>query len=447
MTSLKNDIRIIWLFPILLTVIISVLYSVSHTQDEEQIRKKERRIHFLIYEEKNFDAALILCREIIAVEDPEDIPSDIKYDVERYIHLIENYSDYDQKPLSLFFETERIKRMWRRGHGHTKKFKLEEGNLYRDILKTYPLCKLAGYVQYLLAKHYKGNIGNNLSYLDNEKARQEAIGAYQEIIEKYPDSLFPLDEYYERKDSKITLYAQLNIGWLYESSSHVEPKIDEAINAYYKTIDMFSNELENAETRKLILGVYVSLLRIYSGETVRGKYIDMSKVKEICSVLLNDFPNQQYEEKGFLFGETHPVAYMTLAKLENDKNKAIGYCQRIVENYPESTGGQLNTCAIGRYSFEALEQIIYLLNDTQLAIRKYEEIINSVSDKPLRVYSQYKIAEMYETKLNDLHRAKIEYKKVLEYFDDNNFYEEEGPTFGGNAKRAIERIEEKLKGE
>ncbi|MCK4225765.1 tetratricopeptide repeat protein [candidate division WOR-3 bacterium] len=402
------------------------------------------KIERLIYVEHDYNTALQICKEVMAME---GIDRYYKQRTESISNLIENYSDFDRKPLELYFKAREIQNMWLRGENHTKESWIDQGNLYRELLEKYHKCKLAGLTQYLLAIHCKKQIGNNLGYLNRENARDKAIEAYRNVVNKYPLAVFPIHgfpEYFEM-GLRIAPIAQINMAWLYELEYHLKPDIKSALKEYQIIIDKYPEAVDN-RGRRLILSSHVSIMNIYSGIRGREQFLDIPKVKEICNILLNNFQNQQYEIQGWSFGEIHPEAYMRLAELEKNKENAFKLYKKIITDYPNSWTGKSGSGATVLYSVKALDKIVHLLDDTLLAIKECLEIVNSGFDKSICGYAQYKIAKIYEKELIDYKQALVEYKKVIENFGDVNL-SGEAWTLGEGAESAIRSIQNKLKKE
>lgn len=423
-------------------IILCLIISASlKAQKRKQLQEKMSKIDQLIYEENDYNAALQICKEVMTTE---RIDIYYKQKVESIVNLIENYSDYDQKPLKLYFKAREIQSILFKGQNLTKESWEEQGNLYRELLERYPICKLAGFVQYLLARYYKKQIGNKPRYLDKEIAREKVIKTYRDVINKYPIAVFPIHGYpeYFKLGLRIAPIAQINIAWLYESGDHVKPDIEKALKEYQIIIDKYPDAVDD-EGMMLALSAYVSILDIYSGMRNKEEFADTSKVKEICRILINNFQNQKYETRGYSFGEIHPEAYMRLAKFEPDKEKAIKLYKDIIEEFPKSWKGKSGSGAIGMYSVKSLNEIINLLDDPLLAIKECHEILNSKLDKLIRGYAQYRIAEIYERDIKDYDRALIEYQNVLDNFSDVNIGGETW-TLSDGAESAIRVIQNKL---
>ncbi len=395
--------------------------------DIARIRKTEKPVA-----EKEKVEALRLSKESISIQN---------IDEKSRINLIENYSDCDRKPLELFFKS--------REKPSGNRFKYI-GDIYREILEKYPECKLAGFIQYMLARNYASQINSTIRYLESsETAREKAIESYREVTRKYPTAEIPISEYDERFKIglRIAPLAQLNIGDLYNSGNWVTPKKKEAIRAYELVINNYPEDVDY-NGRKVAMNAYVSILNVYTDRNNKSddKVVDTVKAKEICDTLINKFPNQGYEVEGYYFGETHPEAYMVLAGFETDKEKAIGIYEKIMSEYPDSWEGKSATCGVSLYAIEALFKIRYLLEDTQLIINYYRKILDSNLDRKIRGTAQFEIAVIYEADIKDYDQALVEYQKVLEDYGDVTTGAAVG-TLGNEAESRISMIREKLNAE
>jgi outer membrane protein assembly factor BamD (BamD/ComL family) len=89
--------------------------------------------------------------------------------------------------------------------------------LYKKITREYPDSKWAPYAQFLLGYYYGKLVNSTLSDFTNEEARDKAIAAYREVINRYPDATFPesVNPYLFKKGMKIAPVAQLLIARLY----------------------------------------------------------------------------------------------------------------------------------------------------------------------------------------------------------------------------------------
>lgn len=420
------------------TIMCLILLSLLEAQPKNQLQEKLLVIDSLIYKNNDYQTALLVCQEVMAMK---NIGKYYKEKVTSIINLIENYSDCDQKPLALYFKARNIIEMWCKGKRHTKESEAEQGSLYQELLNKYSECKLAGFVQYLLANHYEKQIGNTNRYLDNETARQKAIEEYNKVINQYPLAIFPICGYpqYFKLGLKIAPLAQINIAWLYKSSYYVKPDIGKALATYQIIINQYLDAVDKKGYR-LILSAYVSMLNIYCDDE---GFVDTTKAKEICHLLINHFPNQKYEIEGWHFGEIHPEAYWRLAKLEPFKEKAIKLYKKIMTDFPRSWTGQSGSGAISLYSVNSLSEIIKLLGNPQLVITECRNIINSRLDKSIQGYAQFMIAKTYEQDLRNYERALIEYQIILDNYNDVCL-DGEPWTLGDGAKDAMKAIQEKL---
>lgn len=427
---------------------LEVQYRNRINENEQSIqyyREKISTIDQILFEENDYVKGLQECKELLRMVERFDEIKRFAPQVECYIDLIENYADFDQKPLSLFFKARKIENMWNRAEGHTKESVKEQGDLYRELLEQYPQCNLAGFIQYLLGMHYKAQIGSSLTYLDREVAVQKAIEAYRNVIEKYPSAVFPIWGSHRESfkvGSRIAPTAQMNIAWLYESgfSSETGSDIPRALEAYQAVIDHYPGAVD-PEDHRLDLGAYLSMINIYSGKTGYIEFIDTAKVKEICQILLNDYPNQEYEIWGWYFGAIHPEALMQLAKMETEEKKVIEIYRKIIERYPNSWTGKSGSGAVSLYSVEALENIIHLLDNPLQGIEECRDIINSDADERICGAAQYKIAQIFEEDIKDSTQALIEYQKVIDEYDDV-VLGGEAVTLGEGARSAIQRLKD-----
>jgi len=415
---------------------ILILFSFLNAEalTRREINSIYSKIDSLIYKDKDYDKALRLSKELISVPDIGRYYVD---NAENIINLIENYSDYDRKPLELFFKY-RI---------NSKERSKENENIFREILEKYPDCKLAGFTQYLLAKHYESLIGSGGSYLENpEVAGEKAIESYGEVVRKYPAAEMPITDLWHRSKigTKIAPLAQLRIGDLYNSDYHycVYPMQEEAIKAYKLVINNYPEDVDRYGN-KVAVDAYVSILNMYREDIFGKTILDTLKAREICNILINKFPNQGYLVEGLYFGEIHPEAYMVLADCEVDKEKALEIYEKIVAEFPNSWRGQVNSGAVSLYSISALGRIGYLFKDPQAKINCYRKFLDSSFDRKVRGRAQFEIAFTYEMKVKDYNQALIEYQKVLENFSDVSTGGE-AYTLGEDAKDSIRRIQEKL---
>lgn len=422
-------------------IVISVLQiaflSFLEGREENNLGEKMLEIDYQIYEVKNYKISLQMCEEVLELG---KIDTYYEGKAKNYINLIENYSDYDQKPLELFFKARRIRRKMLTEKDRRQEYWEELGNLYKELLNKYPHCKLAGFIQYLIAERNK-----SYSFRDEEE-RQTAIQGYREVVNRYPDAEFPIEDYPQYfRGLKIAPIAHIKIASLYEEFSHnIEPDLEQAIREYKDIIDKYPNEL-NRDGSKLILSAYVSMINIYSGLNIKEARVDSIKAKEHSKILINDFPNQSFLVSGPIrkyFGEIHPEAYMRLARFEVDKEKAIELYKKVLIDYPKSWTGAPYTCGISLYAFAALREIIELLDDSQLSIKECQGIINSNADKGVRALAQFLLGGIYED-MKNYDQARIEFQKVIDNYSDVD------PTGGtctlsDDAKNAIMYLQKKM---
>jgi len=416
----------------------------------EALKRKEVKsisstIDSLIYEEKDYDEALRFSKDFLTIQDIDRV---YVYKAKNIINLIENYSDYDRKPLELFFKYmenyfKRLKCL-----GNSAELCKENGNIFRETLEKYPDCKLAGFVQYMLAIHYASQINSTDRYLENDEvAAKKAIESYREVIRKYPTAEMPIYEDWRRFKIglKIAPLAQLKIGDIYKPYYHELLSVKDsvkAIEAYQAVIDNYPEDVDH-KGRKVAMDAYVSILNMYRKNKSSNIILDTVKAKEICNNLINKFPNQGYEVEGGYFGETHPEAYMVLADCKTDKEKALKIYEKIMTEYPNNWTGRSSSGAIVRYGIIALGRIKYLFEDPELTINYYRKILTSNLDINIRGSAQYFIASIYEEDIKDYNQALVEYQKVLQNFADVNPGGEYYPL-GEGAKSKISVIKEKL---
>ncbi|NUO82976.1 tetratricopeptide repeat protein [candidate division KSB1 bacterium] len=322
-------------------IFIWLFYTPSDLEAQERVKRRvirryhQEEVERLLYEKSNLDSALYLCRKIIGTN---NIPDDYRRELENNIKLIENYSDYDRKPLKLYLQARHLLLLILSGN-RSSELPSKQGDSYRELLSRYPRCKLAAFVHYQLAWHYMRQIGGAI-------ARENALAAYREIIENYPTAVFEIWDL--PKDyllgSSIAPLAQLKIAWLQQSSHR-----DTALQAFQTVIDKYPEALDQ-QKRKLALSAYVSMLMLCSGDEDSNEIADARKAEEICRILLDKYPNQEYEIEGWYFGEIHPEALMRLAKISTDREKAIGFYKRIIKDYPNSQEGKSGSDAVGFYS-------------------------------------------------------------------------------------------------
>lgn len=304
--------------------------------------KLDEKLDSFTYEKVNLDSALKICKEFL---DIESLPDHFRKKAEKLSSFIEDYSDHGRQPLVLYFQAQKyILEKSKKGDSRERLLRL--GNSLLDLLRQYPSCKLAGFVQYQLASHYKDQIGNGLSYLSTEEAHKRAIREFERILTSYPEATFEFWDYpYDfRIGVKIAPIAQIKIAWLYQSARI----LDKAVQSY-QTLTKNYPEAADKDGRPLALSAYVSMLNIYSGE-MSEQFVDTLKAKEICHTLINSFKNQKYEIEEWYYGEIHPEAYMRLAELESDPNEAIRIYTKIIEEFPGSRAGKSNSDAEDFYS-------------------------------------------------------------------------------------------------
>ena len=425
---------------------ILILFSFlnAEARSGNEVERKYSIIDSLIYKEKDYDEALRLSKDFLKIYD-DDFNRAYAYIVKSIINLIENYSDYDRKPLELFFKYHKNSFNRLRGRGTSAELFKEEGDRLREILEKYPDCKLAGFAQYMLAIHYESQINSTLRYLENgEVAAEKAIESYSEVIRKYPTAEIPIHEYSRRFKIglKIAPIALLKIGDIYKPYYNTLPGVKDsakAIEAYQAVIDNYPEDVDHKD-RKVAMNAYVSILDMYRKNNI---ILDTVKAKEICNILINKFPNQGYEFGGGTFGETHPTAYIVLADCETDKEKALKIYEKIMTEYPNNWTGRSGSGAVLRYGDIALGRIKYLFKDPESTINYYRKILNSALDINIRGSAQYSIASIYEEDIKDYNQALVEYQKVLENFADVNPGGEYYPL-GEGAKSRISVIQEKL---
>ena len=423
-------------------ILILFIFLNAEARSRNEVDIEYSIIDSLIYKEKNYDEALRLSKEFLTMQ---DVDRYYVYKAKNIINLIENYSDYDRKPLELFFKYREnyFKRL--KCLGNSAELCKENGNIFREILEKYPDCKLAGFVQYLLAIHYKSQINSTDRYLENgEVAAKKAIESYREVFRKYPTAEMPIHESGRRFKIglKIAPLALLKMGDLYKPYYNTLPGVKDsakAIEAYQAVIDNYPEDVDHKD-RKVVMNAYVSILNMYIKNNI---ILDTVKVKEICNILINTFPNQGFEFGGGTFGETHPTAYLVLAYCETDKEKALKIYEKIMNEYPNNWTGRSSSGAVVRYGVDALGSVKYLFEDPELTIDYYRKIVDSDLDINIRGSAQYYIASIYEEDIKDYNQALIEYQKVLENFADVNPGGEYYPL-GQGAKESISGIQEKL---
>jgi len=428
---------------------ILILFSFlnAEARSGNEVERKYSIIDSLIYKEKDYDEALRFSKDFLKIHD-DDFNRAYAYIVKSIINLIENYSDYDRKPLELFFEYmenyfERLKCL-----GNSAELCKENGIIFREILEKYPDCNLAGFVQYMLGIHYQSQINSTDRYLERrEIAIEKAIESYREVIRKYPTVEMPIYESWRRFKIglKIAPIALLKIGDLYYFDYRVKKEEKDPVKAIETYESVINNYPEDVDFRgnKVAINAYVSILNIYRKNKNSSTFLDTVKAKEICNILINKFPNQGYDYKGGHIGETHPEAYMFLADFETDKEKAIKIYEKIMTEFPNNWTGRGGSGAVGRYGDIALGRIKYLFKDPESTINYYRKILNSALDINIRGSAQYSIASIYEEDIKDYNQALVEYQKVLENFADVNPSGEYYPL-GEGAKSRISVIQEKL---
>jgi tetratricopeptide (TPR) repeat protein len=397
-------------------IISSNIRGEEHLSIEEKIKDVDR----LVYEKGDFDTALKICKEILQ----DSLGKHVENEIENTVNLIENYSDYDQKPLQLFFKASKHLNPW----GIPKK---EASIIFQEILNEFPDCKLAPFLEFLLARN-KGD-----------------IEGYKRIVDKFPNAVFPISS--KRSSSykrglHIAPNAQVKIALHYAHSK--EPNYNQALKEFQILIDKYPDAID-FEGDRIIIEAYFGMLNIYK------VFKDEKRVKGICNIFLNEFPNEGFTAEYIdHFGETHPEAYLTLATIESNKKKKIKLYEKVVLNYSESTYGRPGTCGVGAYWDNALNAMIHVIKEPKLIIKKFRKLQNSKLDNLHKGLVQLKIARIYEKDLEDYNRALVEYKIIaksynnvfIEYWYDNTikWYGFEPLNLSDLAKEEIKRIKSSL---
>lgn len=377
---------------------------------------QHRLIRRLVHDEKDYDRALRECKRLMAIERDDDYSGVVE---ESYANLIENYSDCNRKPLELYFSALETEDALYRSMTYRVETWQRQGALYRQLLDRYPQCRLAGFAAFCLARHYEDQIGDVDRYLDNLEARDKAVESYRAVIQRYPTDVFPSSLHLD--GAKIGLrmapVAQMNVAWLYEPASYVKPDVGEALQAYSDLIVKFPRAVDNAG-RSMAVNAYVSMLHIYSGLWNCDEFADSSRARDICRILIDEFPSQQYFVHREYYGESHPEAYMHLARLENDRQEAIRLYRKVIADFQTSRTGKWGSGAAGMYAPGALWRILQLHDDPQVAIRECLRVRDSDVDRRIRGTAQYYIALTYEERIVDLERAILEYQKTIDEYGD-----------------------------
>ncbi len=397
----------------------------------------------LICEEANCDSALKVCYSIIENKAVIDY---WRRQAEGIANLVQNYSDYEAKPLQLYFEARKIHKIWKEDlekvNEDVHRLVKMEGDFYRKLLTRYPECKLAPFVRCLLAQHCTRqiNIAGRLRYMNARAAAKEAEGMWRAAASSSEAAVFPIGDWDYEMGSRIAPIAQLHLAWCYDpyfyKEYHLTPDAERALEEYQGLVNRHPNAVDK-NGRKLILNAYVSMLIVCKnmGDTIR--------VREICDTLVNGFPNQEYEIYGGVFGEIHPQAYLMLAECDRSEDKSMELYEKIIREFPEAWAGKSCSGAIALYSVGALSRLIDMFDDPLLRIGKCQEVVDANPHKPIGGYAQWTIAQIYERDMNDLERALVEYRKVIANFGDVSLNGEPF-TIGENARHRMKNIEAKL---
>lgn len=439
----------------------SILGSRAQTRDEYPFRDLEAlatKISYLIYVENDYHRALELCNQKSTLKLVETWAN--RHDgADRYINkimncknLIENCSDYDRNPLNLYFEARQIDEL--EGHQKTIEKIIEQGNLYRRLLVEYPSCKLAGFTCYLLAEHYVnyGIYGRRFETgLNNAELmvefREIAVRLYNKIIDDYSHAVFPTNEkrsdglYFSRMGIEIAPLAQMKIArlWDHRGLDPQRANIPRAGEEYQNVIDRFPGAIDTDSTL-LALKAYLAMLDIYSDKYNYRSSLDFDKARNICQIMLSDFPNLRIL-KEWISIETHPAVYFRLAEIESDKEQAIGILKKIIYEFPDSFFYEDDGPTY--YSDQALREMIRQMDDPNRSIEECRKIMNSDLPVRMRAFAQLRIALIYLEDLNDKSQALIEFRSIVAEFGDvpTGYMD----TFGYRAEDYIKRLEGETK--
>jgi len=438
-------------------ILIILIFLFSVQTGHTGIRRKSRpvrnktelnlaAIDSCIYQKSDLDACLKLCKKII-IEDTEN--NYLVKIAENHINLITDYSDYEQKPLMLYYKANEVNKNWRRGKVQSTAEWIEQGNLYREICEKYPDSKLAGFIHFLLAFHYYYQRNHTLAYLEPDTAIQFAMKEFLIVINDYPDDIVPVWNPLSTNyipGLRLAPLSHLQMAGIFEKKRFKKYyNINKAVEHYEKIIQKYSDE-KDYRGYNMAINATIQLLNIYCDWNNYPNYsnADTSKVRELCNRLLLELPNQGFEYDEYIFGETHPEALYRLAVFEKDKNKSINYYFRILEKFQEVWTGYAGCDATGLYCLKALDGIMNNYSDENDKIRICKSIINSESkySRTIRGHAQSRLANIYY-QMNNYEKALIELQKVVDQFYDIHTSGED-MTLGYEAEVSIKELKLKM---
>lgn len=381
-------------------IIISFLVVISFSDicssqiNYQELIVKMNYVDSLILSKRDYVAALTLSQEIY---NTKDLEIDCKHRLSNIINLIKYYSDYDNKPLELYFKAEQLT-VYKNKCGADslrKKANLQIESIYKQILDEYPDCNLAGFVAYLLANQFEHQYATrNISapiedYLANIDKQEKALAYYGRITTNYKNSKAPIHSifglYSDNFKINITLapLAHMKMANLYLS----EGKYDLAEKEYMRVITNYPMACD-AEGNKLILSSHIYLMQLYSDAKSRNT----RKLREVCHDLINNYKNQRFEIMG-RSGEIHPEAYLYLANTEENINNTLERYLYIINNYKKSHFGKPHSCDIGAYALCAIRDAVDTLRKED--INSIKNVLNKSQSKTKSIIAQLAIAKYY----------------------------------------------------
>lgn len=414
------------------------------------LKEKLEKLYRLVHESKDYDGALTWAKQILK---SPNIPSREKWEVSTIVELISNYSDFKRKPLELYFNASfnyavrnDPRKLSQEGHINYWTYWQErrERNLV-ELVHHYPTCKLAGFALFLLAQNYRDQMQSAVPQRDVDVAEELAVDAYTQIIEKYPEAMFPISDYFGgfKKGRKIAPMALYSLAKMYMSG--VDPKPEKAVITLRDILKRYPRAKNGRGTNYAILA-YLKLLNIYNGHMSYShqnfdKYEDIGKARRICNLLLTKYKNQKYDT-GESFGEIHPDVLLALGELEKDVEKALKFYMKIFTEYPGSLGGVDDSHNIYTYSSFALDRIVEKAWDYTYSVEILSKIEKSKVSRLAKGLALMKIGLVHERNGN-FGNALIAYRRALKRYGKVLISEYEG-TIGENAESRIAGLQIKV---
>jgi tetratricopeptide (TPR) repeat protein len=416
----------------LITILIA--FFINPAQAKEALAAKTKIVckdYFnLLFNVQDMDKVIEQSAIIAKSKDAMDLPC--YWDAKRIMELAMKYFEVNNEPLKLFLLAHcRTHQNWPQPVPGAELTAKPEEPLYR-LITFYPEHTLVPQAYFMLA-----------GVLDE----QESLRYFMILADKYKNARA---EWSYMGRYGIAIGQNLAGTGLFLASDIYQRmgNLEKAVECLNRIINEYGNEKDYNEGA-FNTDAYVQLLHLYTGRhgdmEIPRKY--EKEISAICKIIIG-IPSTAYLTRTICcstVGNTHAEAYMTLAKIENDKD----YYKKTIIEYGDVFNGIDGSDEGNTYGYFASDRLDKMVTDIDSRILLYKEIAEKTASRYMQAEYRSRLAGIYMNDKKDLNSALVEYKYIAENLKGIPYYDPEalgdGKGFSDTAKDMIKKINELIK--